>query len=203
MIAIVDYGVGNLGSISNMLKKVGVDEIVLATTSDDIKKADKIILPGVGAFDTGMKLLNESGLRQELDIQVMDNHKPILGICLGMQMLGKGSEEGNEAGLGYIDFKCYKFNISDHNLHIPHMGWDYVEINKEVPLTRNPKEKMRFYFVHSYYAECEDKNDILFSCDYGITFAAGVNKKNVYGVQFHPEKSHNYGKWLIKNFTEI
>lgn len=203
MIAIVDYGVGNLGSIRNMLQKAGAAEVVLATNHEDIKKADKIILPGVGSFDTGMRMLNESGMRQELDEQVLKKQKPILGICLGMQMLGSGSEEGKEPGMGYIDFKCRKFSTQDSNLRVPHMGWDYVEIMKGGRLTKDAKDKLRFYFVHSYYAECGNEDDILFSCDYGVTFAAGVNRNNIYGVQFHPEKSHNYGKWLIKNFVEL
>lgn len=202
MIAIIDYGVGNLGSIKNMLKKIGVREIVLAITPGDLENADKIILPGVGAFDTGMKLLKKSGMREELDFQVKEKHKPVLGICLGMQMLGKGSEEGDEPGLGYINFNCRKFSFDEVGLRVPHMGWDYVKNMKDTPLNKNPKDKMRFYFVHSYYAECDNNTDVLFTCDYGISFAAGVNVENVYGVQFHPEKSHNYGKWILKNFVE-
>ncbi len=202
MIAIVDYGVGNLGSISNMLKKINVEEVILATKSDDLKRADKIILPGVGAFDTGMSLLNESGMREELDIQVKERNKPILGICLGMQMLGTGSEEGKETGLGYIDFVCHKFSFPDGELRIPHMGWDYVDVKKDTKISVQPKENLRFYFVHSYYAKCKNESDILFSCEYGHVFTAGVNKDNVFGVQFHPEKSHSYGKWLLKNFAE-
>ncbi len=202
MIAIVDYGVGNLGSIRNMLKKCGTDDIVLATNADDIRKADKIILPGVGSFDTGMKMLNASGMREEIDIHVIEKGKPILGICLGMQMLGLGSEEGTESGLSYIDFRCKKFSFDYENLRIPHMGWDYVDIIGESQLTLNPRDRLRFYFVHSYYAECKSDENVLFECDYGYKFAAGVHKSNIFGVQFHPEKSHNYGKWLMKNFIE-
>lgn len=200
MIAIIDYGIGNLGSIRNMLKKSGMKETMLATMPDDLKKADKYILPGVGAFDAGMNLLNRSGMREELDRQVMERHKPILGICLGMQMLGEMSEEGAEKGLGYIPFSCRKFKLEGMGLRVPHMGWDYVHIEKDIPLVAKPKENLRFYFVHSYYAECSEKGDILFSCDYGLHFAAGVHRNNIYGVQFHPEKSHNFGRWLFQNF---
>lgn len=202
MIAIIDYGLGNIGSIFNMLKKIGCDNVIYATSKDDVSKADKYILPGVGAFDMGMTMLNNSGMREELDRQVLQEKKPILGICLGMQMLGKQSEEGTEQGLGYIPFVCKKFRLEGENLRVPHMGWDYVDIKKANPLARNPKEGLRFYFVHSYYAVCEEKEDILMTCDYGDKFIAAVNKNNVYGVQFHPEKSHGYGKWLLKNFVE-
>lgn len=202
MIAIIDYGLGNLGSIKNMLQACNAKDIVMATTREDISRADKFILPGVGSFDMGMNLLNNSGMREELDKQVLENKKPILGICLGMQMLGNKSEEGKENGLGYIDFCCHKFSFSESEYRVPHMGWDIVEISKETALTPNPKDFLKYYFVHSYYAECKNEEDILFYCDYGIRFAAGVNRENIFGVQFHPEKSHNYGKWLIGNFVE-
>lgn len=202
LIAIVDYGVGNLGSIYNMLKKANAPNVMIASSSDDLVKADKYVLPGVGAFDTGMKLLNTSGMREEIERQVIKKCKPILGICLGMQMLGNGSEEGVEKGLGYIDFCCKKFRFDSNNLRIPHMGWDYVDITNVTPLTVSPKEKTRFYFAHSFYAECTDKKNVLFTCDYGNTFVAGVNRGNIYGVQFHPEKSHSFGKWLFKNYVE-
>lgn len=202
MIAIIDYGLGNLGSIYNMLKKIGCEDIEYATTKEVIQSADKYILPGVGAFDMGMTMLNESGMRGELDKQVLTMKKPILGICLGMQMLGMRSEEGTMEGLGYIPFECRKFNLEDQNLRVPHMGWDYVGIKKELPIVKSPKEGLRFYFVHSYYAICEETDDVLMTCDYGKEFVAAVNHDNMYGVQFHPEKSHGYGKWLLKNFVE-
>ena len=202
MIAIIDYGIGNIGSIQNMLKKVNAKEIVLATKTEDIKNADKYILPGVGAFDSGMNMLNASGMREELDRQVTECKKPILGICLGMQMLGMSSEEGQEKGLGYIDFSCRKFEFSDNKLRVPHMGWDYVDIEDNSPLCVDPIENLKFYFVHSYYAVCRQKENVMFTCDYGFKFAAGVHSGNVYGVQFHPEKSHNFGRWLMRNFVE-
>ncbi|WP_027396876.1 imidazole glycerol phosphate synthase subunit HisH [Anaerovibrio lipolyticus] len=202
MIGIVDYGIGNIGSIANMLKKIGCLDVKLLHKSDEFHSVDKYILPGVGSFDAGMKLLNQSGMRRELDLQVLQNKKPILGICLGMQMLGRGSEEGCIPGLGYIPFECVKFNFDDNSLKVPHMGWDYAEIAKRSPIAVNPKDMLRFYFVHAYYAVCDNHEDILMKCQYGINFAAAVNKDNIYGVQFHPEKSHGFGKWLLKNFVE-
>lgn len=202
MIGIIDYGVGNIGSIVNMLKKIGCLDVKLVRTAVDISTVDKYILPGVGAFDAGMELLNQSGMREALDLQIFQNKKPILGICLGMQMLGRSSEEGNMSGLGYIPFECVKFNFDDNNLKVPHMGWDYVEITKNSQIVINPKDMLRFYFVHGYYAVCDNPEDILMKCQYGIDFTAAVNRDNVYGVQFHPEKSHGFGKWLLKNFVE-
>lgn len=202
MIAIVDYGLGNVGSIANMLKKIGCSNIIFAKEEKDLEIAEKYILPGVGSFDTGMEMLNASGMREALDNQILVKKKPVLGICLGMQMLGESSEEGILPGLGYIPFKCKKFKFDDKDLRVPHMGWDYVESSKETPLTRNIMHDARFYFVHSYYAVCEDEKDVLLECEYGLKFAAAVNRGNIYGTQFHPEKSHSYGKWLIKNFVE-
>lgn len=203
MIAIIDYGLGNIGSIHNMLKKLNAGDICFASTPDDINNADRYILPGVGAFDTGMGMLNASGMREALDEQVLGNQKPILGICLGMQMLGRSSEEGKDSGLGYLDFCCRRFQFDNLDLRIPHMGWDYADIKRPNRLTQNPPDHPRFYFVHSYYAVCEDPDDIMFSCGYGFDFAAGVNRNNVYGVQFHPEKSHRFGMWLLRNFIEV
>lgn len=202
MLGIIDYGVGNVGSILNMLKKLGCVDAKLIRSKEELSSIEKYILPGVGAFDTGMNMLNESGLREELDIQVLQNKKKILGICLGMQMLGRKSAEGSIAGLGYIPLECVKFSLESEGLNVPHMGWDYVDIVKNSPLVVNPKEQLRFYFVHSYYAICEDADDVLMQCQYGINFTAAVNRDNVYGVQFHPEKSHGFGKWLLKNFVE-
>ena len=176
MIAIVDFGYGNIGSIKNMLQKIGENDVILAHTEEELRVADKLILPGVGAFDTGMSLLNQSGMRNELDRQVLELNKPILGICLGMQMLGKGSEEGSLKGLNYISFECRKFSFQDNELKIPHMGWDYVDIcATENSLVTNLKNNPRFYFAHSYYVVCEDKIDILMTCEYGICFKVAVS----------------------------
>lgn len=205
MIAIVDYGMGNIGSIQNMLIKIGVNkqDIILAHSKDDLKDAEKLILPGVGKFDAGISILNNSGMRERIDDLVLNEHKPILGICLGMQMLGSRSEEGTQAGLNYIPFSCKKFVMNDTSLKIPHMGWDYIDIKQQGnPLVREMPEINRFYFVHSYYAVCEDQSDVMMTCDYPDAFVAAVHRDNIYGTQFHPEKSHKFGMRLLKNFVE-
>lgn len=203
MIAVINYGLGNVGSILNMLKKAGEKDAVLANHPSEIAQADKIILPGVGAFDAGMELLRKSGLLEAIDQHVLKEKKPLLGICLGMQMLGISSEEGTTPGLGYIPFVCKRFLFEDPTLKIPHMGWDYVNIEKEEdPLVCGCMVPSRYYFVHSYHAVCEDPDNIVMSCDYGYSFAAAVKQGHIYGVQFHPEKSHRYGMQLLSNFVK-
>ncbi len=201
MIGIIDYGLGNLGSIRNMLKVVGARSVI----SDDpgeLGSCDKLILPGVGAFDAGMSSLQEHGLDQAIQ-ELTQQGMPLLGICLGMQLLGIRSEEGAMQGLGLIDFESKKFDLpSDLHLRVPHMGWDVVEFAKTSPLIEGIEGRQRYYFVHSYYAQCTNGEDILMTCDYGLTFAAAVNNGNVYGVQFHPEKSHDFGMRLLQNFAE-
>lgn len=201
MIAIIDYGVGNVGSIANMLKKIGVENF-LAKTPEDIINAKKIILPGVGSFDTGMKKLKESGMIQSIMIHASEN-KPILGICLGMQMLGKKSEEGCEEGLGLIPFESIKFKLEDRkNFKIPHMGWDIVSMeSSNDKIVQGLDEVQRYYFVHSYHARCENKENILMTCNYGYDFPAAVKNDKIYGFQFHPEKSHKFGMRLLENFA--
>ncbi|SEA52129.1 glutamine amidotransferase [Pseudobutyrivibrio sp. ACV-2] len=201
MVAIINYGLGNLGSIANMLKVIG-EKSVITSDPEKIKNADRIILPGVGAFDAGMSKLNEGGL-VDLIKEEAKNGKPILGICLGMQLLGNASEEGELPGLGLIDFECKKFNIpAEMNLKVPHMGWDIVEFKKDVPLLRGIEGRQRYYFVHTYHAVCKNPEDVMMTCDYGYEFACAVNKGNVYGVQFHPEKSHDFGMRLLENFVK-
>ena len=201
MIAIINYGLGNLGSIANMLKVIG-EKSVITADPEKIKSADKIILPGVGAFDAGMGKLNETGL-VDLIKEEARKGKPILGICLGMQLLGNGSEEGQLPGLGLIDFECKRFNIpAEMNLKVPHMGWDIVEFKKDVPLLDGIEGRQRYYFVHTYHAVCANPEDVMMTCDYGYEFACAVNSGNVYGVQFHPEKSHDFGMRLLENFVK-
>jgi len=201
MIAILDYGLGNLGSISNMLKVIG-EKSKITNDVEIIRKSDGIILPGVGAFDAGMSKLNESGLTDVIKEEA-DKGKQILGICLGMQLLGNRSEEGSMPGLSLIPFECKKFNFVDKSLKIPHMGWDIVDFRKQHPLLEGLTGQQRYYFVHSYYAVCENSDNVLMTCDYGIEFACSVVKDNVMGVQFHPEKSHDFGLALLTNFVNI
>lgn len=201
MIGIIDYGLGNLGSIRNMLKVVGARSII-SSDLDELESCDKLILPGVGAFDAGMGNLEERGLDQAIR-DLAQQGMPLLGICLGMQLLGMRSEEGTMRGLGLIDFESKRFDFPlDLNLRVPHMGWDVIEFAKPSPLTEGIEGRQRYYFVHSYYAQCAYEQDVLMTCDYGITFAASVNSGSVYGVQFHPEKSHDFGMRLLQNFAE-
>lgn len=201
MIAVIDYGIGNVSSIVNMLKKIGV-EAILAKTDKDIELAEKIILPGVGAFDTGMRKLKESGLINAI-ITHATKEKPILGICLGMQMLGERSEEGIESGLGLIPFETVKFKLEDRkDLKIPHMGWDIVSMElKDDPILKGLDGIQRYYFVHSYHAKCDMNENTLMNCEYGYQFPAAVKKNKIYGFQFHPEKSHKFGMALLENFA--
>ena len=203
MISIVDYGVGNLASVKNMLKKVGY-ESVLAADPPTIEAASKIILPGIGAFDHCMKQFNDSGLREAVTRKVLEDKTPLLGICVGLQMLMENSEEGVEPGLGWIAGKTVKFKkekIGD--LKIPHMGWTNVRLEKKSALTENLGDQPRFYFVHSYYVQPENKSDELLSANYGYDFTAAISRDNIYGAQFHPEKSHKYGMKILENFAKL
>ena len=206
MIAIIDYGLGNLGSIANMLKAIDVRPII-TDMKEELEQAEKLILPGVGAFDVGMTELKNRGLIPVIK-ELVNGGKPILGICLGMQLLGEGSEEGKDPGLGFIPFKSKRFDFSKADsallpkLKVPHMGWDIVDFKKESPLLKGIKGQQRYYFVHSYHAVCKEERDVLMTCDYGYPFAAAVSRDNIYGVQFHPEKSHDFGMRLLQNYVE-
>lgn len=203
MIGVVNYGVSNLGSMLNMMKKIGVTAEPISTP-ESIMKAEKIILPGVGAFDNGMKALEDMNLVEPLKKRVLKDGIPFLGVCLGMQMLGLWSEEGQRKGLGIIDGYCVRFsnNYDNSKIRIPHMGWSDIQVQKDNILLNNINEA-RFYFVHSYHFVCRNKDDILATATYGDAFAAAVQKDNVYGVQFHPEKSHQFGMKLLRNFINI
>lgn len=204
MIAIVNYGVGNLGSIANMLKKVGLPSTI-ASDETSIARAEKLILPGVGAFDNGMQNLRARGLVEILNQQVIEKRKPILGLCLGMQLLTLGSEEGSESGLGWLDAITVRFTFDGASaapLKVPHMGWNYILPKRADPLFADLPDEPRFYFVHSYHLVCSNVNDVLASAKYGYDFPAMVQRGNIYGAQFHPEKSHKYGMALLKNFAE-
>ena len=201
MIAILDYGIGNLKSIYNMFKKIGIDAII---TSDieTIKQANKYVLSGVGAFDHGIISLKGASFFNVLEEEVLVKKKPILGICLGMQLLTNSSEEGLEKGLGWIDAETKKFNLKNKSLVVPHMGWNIVNPSKVSNLFKN-LEKGRFYFVHSYHVVCQNDENILATANYGETFTCSIYRDNIFGVQFHPEKSHKFGMQLLKNFGEL
>ncbi len=201
MVAIIDYGLGNLGSIANMLKVIG-EKSVITSDKTEIEAADKIILPGVGAFDAGMTRLQEAGLVEILKTQALEVKKPVLGICLGMQLLGRKSEEGSLPGLGLIPFDNLRFRLDDTKLKVPHMGWDIVTFQQKNPLLEGLSGTQRYYFVHSFHAKCDSKDHVLMTCDYGYEFAAAVVSGNIYGVQFHPEKSHDFGMALLTNFVQ-
>lgn len=201
MIVVVDYGVGNIASVLNMLKRVGA-KAKASNSREDIEQADKLILPGVGAFDAGMQTLRSSGLIEVLNEQVLNKHKPVMGVCLGSQMLGNGSEEGNEPGLGWIDMDIVRFEKRDGR-KVPHMGWNEVNPQLQHPILTGIDKQSRFYFVHSYYMLPRYAENTLLTANYDQQFTAAVVKDNIFGFQFHPEKSHKFGVRLFKNFVEL
>lgn len=203
MIVIVDYGMGNLGSIVNMFKKIGISA-QLSGDPNVVKGADKLVLPGVGAFDAGMREIDARGLRTVLTEKVLGEDTPILGICLGTQLMTKGSEEGTSPGLGWIDADTVRFRFSDRaSLRVPHMGWNEVYPAKESRLLSGLDRSPRFYFVHSYHLVCHQNTDVLLTSSYGYDFVAAVERGNIAGVQFHPEKSHKFGLHLLRNFSSL
>ena len=199
---IINYNLGNPKSIKNMLGYLGIDSQI-TSDSNVILNASHLILPGVGHFQHGMEQLGNLGMIEVLQEAVINNKKPILGICLGMQLLTKFSEEGNMEGLGFIDAQTKKFELDDPKLKIPHMGWNTVKFNKESELTTEIRSNSRYYFVHSYYVECNDKYDVLCTTNYGQEFVSGFQHENIFGLQFHPEKSHKFGMELLANFCKI
>lgn len=203
MIVIVDYGVGNLGSIKNMFKKIGYK----AEPSSDpevLRKAEKLILPGVGAFDAGMSKLRERGLINLLNELVLEKKVPVLGHCLGMQLMTKKSEEGTETGLGWVEAESirFKFEADQSHLKIPHMGWNGIDVQRQHAIVAGLETGARFYFVHTYHVVCENPADVVAYTDYGYNFASIIQKENIIGAQFHPEKSHKFGMQFLKNFAE-
>ena len=202
MIVIVDFLMSNLGSVVNMLKKIGVNATVSSNPSV-IDKADKLILPGVGAFDNAIKNLENLGVVHSLNARVVQDKIPILGICLGSQLFAKRSEEGSLPGLGWIDAEVVRFKFDNHsNLKIPHMGWNTIKATQECPIFQDMYEDARFYFVHSYHFICNSEMNILTTSYYGYEFPSSIIKENIIGTQFHPEKSHKFGMKLFKNFVE-
>ena len=204
MITIVNYGLGNIQAFANIYKRLNIC-VDIASSPDQLQNVDKIILPGVGAFDWAMKRLNDSGMREMLDELVMIDHKPVLGICVGMQIMAQRSDEGKLAGLGWIDAEVKKFDstATSQKMLLPHMGWNDVSPCKANGLFRTIEKNARFYFLHSYYFLPRSQDNVLAVTDYNGSFASGVHHQNVFGVQFHPEKSHQWGIQLLKNFAEL
>lgn len=202
MITIIDYHAGNIGSIKNMLLRLGVSSLI-SNQVKDIEEASHLILPGVGSFDYGMRKLQDLGIIEVLNEKVLRGKTPILGICLGAQLMCNESEEGELKGLGWVRGSVKKFP-SDHTAKkfpVPFIGWDQLSVRKESKLLDGLFDS-RFYFVHSYYIDCQDKEDVISSNHYSKDFDSAFEKSNVLGVQFHPEKSHSFGKRLLKNFIE-
>lgn len=204
MITIIDYGVGNINAFQNIYKTLG-KEICIAKKANDLKNATKLILPGVGHFDYAMNKFKNSGMIDIVTELVQKNHIPILGICVGMQMLANFSEEGLLPGLGWIDAEVKKIDSSllQQTTRLPHMGWNDIKIVVNNPLFHNLHNSPMYYFLHSYYFDCKTKSNLIATTTYGSTFACAVNSKNVFGVQFHPEKSHLYGIKLLENFSNL
>ena len=203
MITIIDYKTGNLGSIQNILKRIGEDSVV-TSDYDEIAHATKLILPGVGAFDTGMRNLTRLNLIDILNKKIIEEKIPVLGICLGMQLLSKNSEEGLLPGLGWIDASTVRFKFEDSTEYkIPHMCWNFIRQHKTGRLFDNMYPDSRFYFVHSYFFSANDPEDVLTSTTYEIEFTSAIERGNILGVQFHPEKSHKFGMKLLRNFVDF
>lgn len=204
MITIINYGSGNISAIGNIYERLNIP-FKIASYPEEIVNPEKIILPGVGAFDETISMLDASGFRNILDQEVLINKIPVLGICVGMQILSKGSEEGNLPGLGWIDGTVKKINKKhlEFKPKIPHLGWNSVRISKANDLFDGVDQENGFYFMHSYFFECTLYKDILSTTFYGTEFASSVNHNNIFGVQFHPEKSHGNGINLLKNFANI
>ena len=203
MIGIIDYGVGNIKAFANIYKNLNITFKIVKDISE-FENITKLILPGVGSFDHAMTSLENSGMREKLDELVLEKKIPVIGICVGMQMLAKSSEEGTLNGLGWIDGIVKKFDKSKiKNAPLPHMGWNNLKIEKKNKIFDNLEENPRYYFLHSYYFECENKEDVIATATYGEKFDCMINHKNIYGIQCHPEKSHHNGMQLLKNFGEL
>ena len=204
MIHVVDYGLGNVQAFLTLYKRLGI-EAIRAKTATDLIGASKIILPGVGAFDHAIELLNQSGMRPTLETLVLQDKLPVLGICVGMQILASGSDEGQLPGLGWVParVRAFRANEQSASLPLPHMGWNDVQPKAGHSLFAGLEADARFYFLHSYYFECKEPSHVAAVASYGFDFSCAVSAGNVYGVQFHPEKSHHFGTQLLKNFAEL
>ena len=204
MIAIIDYGLGNVRAFANLYTKSNIPFVIAKDTSD-LENAQKIILPGVGSFDYAMQLLEASGMQETLSDMVLNHNVPVLGVCVGMQMLADSSDEGNLSGLGWIPGQVKRFESSSLNeeINIPHMGWNNINPVITSGLMEGLDSNSRFYFLHSYYFNCENEDSLLATTHYGNEFACAVHRNNVYGVQFHPEKSHRWGAKILENFARL
>ena len=204
MITLIDYGVGNIFAFQNVYKRLDIPTKI-AKTYEDLSDAKKLILPGVGSFDYAMGQLNASGMREKLDELVLEKKVPVIGICVGMQMMGNRSDEGKLEGLKWIDSEILKFDESliEQRTKLPHMGWNDVTPVKNHPLFIGLDKEAIFYFLHSFYFKCNNQEDSIAVSDYGLSFSSAVNKDNIYGIQFHPEKSHQYGEKLLHNFAKL
>lgn len=203
MVTIIDYGVGNINAFLNIFKQLNIPAAT-AKKVEDLEQATKLILPGVGHFDYAMQRFNDSGMKDKVNELVLQKKLPVVGVCVGMQMMAKGSDEGNLEGLGWVDAHVHKFDAAQVSakLPLPHMGWNDIQLTKNTPLLQDLDENPRYYFLHSYYFKCENNDDIIAETDYGIKFTSAINHKNIFGAQFHPEKSHHFGIQLLKNFAE-
>lgn len=204
MITIIDYGVGNINAFVNVYKRVDVP-VKIAKTKEDLEDAQKLILPGVGHFDHAMAQLNNSGMRDTLDELVLGKEIPVIGICVGMQMMANSSDEGKLEGLKWIDATVKKFDETKINqvTRLPHMGWNDVKPVKDMELFKGLEKDSIFYFLHTYYFHCHNSEDIMAVTQYGDEFASAAHHENKYGIQFHPEKSHHYGEILLHNFAKL
>ncbi len=204
MISIVDYGLGNIRAFLNVYRRLNI-EAKTVTTAGELEGATKVILPGVGHFDRAMQRLEDSGMRKGLDHLVLDQRVPVLGICVGMQMLAEGSDEGQLPGLGWIKgrVKALAAAPAAGSLNLPHMGWNDVRPASPTKLFDQLESDARFYFLHSFYFECARPEDVAATSDYGLAFSSAVSSANIHGVQFHPEKSHQFGTRLLRNFAEL
>jgi glutamine amidotransferase len=203
MIVVIDYGMGNTGSLQNMVRKAGGTAEISSDIST-IARATKLILPGVGSFDNGMKKLKDSGIADVLNTRVCGDKIPVLCICLGIQLITRSSEEGTLPGFGWIQAETVRFKFPPElNVRIPHMGWNTVVQKKSSPLLQGMQKESRFYFVHSYHVNCANQEDVLTTTTYGMEFVSSIQRENIFATQFHPEKSHKFGLNLIKNFVEL
>jgi len=201
MITIVDYGMGNFGSFLNMFRRIGVQASVVSDATS-IGSAEKILLPGVGAFDAAMERIKASGLREVLDRKALFERVPMLGVCLGMQLMTRASEEGSLSGLGWVEADTRRFPMQN-GLKVPHMGWNLVNRSTVSKLTEGFDDETRFYFVHSYFVAVDKSENSILKTTYGIEFDSAIQRENIFGVQFHPEKSHKFGMRLLKNFADV